>query len=122
MSLIHELARCAPYIEAALEYSGGTHTVDDVAREIIAGKLQLWPGRQSAIVTEIEVYPRMKVIHFFLAGGDLAELQEMTPKIEAWGKAHGCSRASLAGRRGWERSFLTREGYRPMWHVLAKEI
>lgn len=119
---VHQLSRCAGWLEAALEYAGGTHAIDDVIREIYTGKLQFWPGERSAIVTEIEYYPLMKSCHFFLAGGDLAELEEMTPKIEAWAKAQGCKRMTLAGRRGWERTFLAGGGYKPHWYVMAKEI
>lgn len=117
-----QLFRCAPYLEAALEHAGGTHTIDDVINEIVIGKLQFWPGDKCAIVTEIEQYPLMKSCHFFLAGGDLQELEQMTPRIEAWAKGQGCKRMTLAGRRGWERTFLAGDGYKPRWYVMAKEL
>ena len=36
-----EIARCRPWIEAALEYSGGTHDFIDVAEGLYKGTMQL---------------------------------------------------------------------------------
>ena len=101
-----------PSLEQALTYAGGTHTMDDVVEAIEAGSMLFWPGTNSAIVTEIGVYPRCKVLHFFLAGGDLAELEAMVPSILAYGRSQGCTKATLAGRPGWGRSFLSRTGWK----------
>ena len=62
-------------------------------------------------------------LHFFLAGGVMAELEAMTPIILEWGVAHGCTKARLVGRKGWARSFLMDSG----WHdtglvILEKRI
>lgn len=123
MTWMHEFTRCRPWLEAALEYSGGDFDIADVAALLAEGKVQLWPGEKAAIITEMMQYPKKAVLNFFLAGGDLDELQKMTPHIEQWAKEQGCSRVSLHGRRGWDRTFLTKElGYRPEWWVLAKEI
>ena len=120
--LFDEIAKCRTHIEAALKYSQGTHNFADIASGILSGRFQLWPNRQSAIVTEIIVYPRLKDLHFFLAGGDLDELKQMTPFIEEWGKSQGCSRVSLAGRPGWAKTFLKDMGYTPTWYVLKKDL
>jgi hypothetical protein len=122
MDTFAELARCRQWLEAALEYAGGTHTFNDIANGVMSGRFQLWPNKNSAVVTEIVVYPQLKDLHYFLAGGNLEELKQMRPIIEAWGKSVGCTRVSLAGRRGWDRTFLKDEGYEPQWFVLAKEL
>jgi hypothetical protein len=109
-------------VEAALEYSGGTHHFADVREMVEQNKLQLWPAVNSVVLTEIIVYPRLKNLHYFLAGGDLDELSRMRPMIESWGKSIGCTRVSLAGRRGWAKTFLKDEGYSPQWTVLAKAL
>lgn len=114
--------RLSKYIKAALEYSAGTHTIEDVAQGVSENRFQFWPGIESAVITEIIVYPRLKNLHFFLAGGDLDELRQMRPYIEAWGKSMGCTRVTLAGRKGWARTFLADEGYAPKWHILSKEL
>jgi hypothetical protein len=119
---MREFARCAPYIEAALKYDGGTHTVEDVMLSVAAGERQFWPGKQSAIVTELARHPRMSVLHFWLAGGDLQELETMVGPIERWAKEQGCTRITLAGRRGWARTFMRDAGYEPRWAVMAKDL
>jgi hypothetical protein len=117
-----EFERLRHHVAAALEYSGGTHKVEDIAEGIRQGQFQLWPGKNSVVVTEIIVYPQLKDLHYFLAGGDLDELRLMRPIIESWGKEIGCSRVSLAGRKGWERTFLKDEGYEPKWFILCKDL
>ena len=117
-----DLERLRHHVEAALEYSGGTHGIEDIAEGLKSGRFQLWPADDSVVVTEIIVYPRLKNLHFFLAGGDLDELRLMRPIIESWGKEIGCSRVSLAGRKGWERTFLKGEGYEPKWFILCKDL
>jgi len=122
MSDQEHLERLRHHVEAALEYSGGTHNFDDVTEMVESHRLQLWPAKDSVVLTEIIVYPRLKCLHYFLAGGDLDELSRMRPLIESWGKSIGCTRVTLAGRRGWAKTFLKDEGYSPQWSVLAKEI
>ena len=122
MSDIEHLNRLRHHVEAALEYSGGTHNFDDVAEMVGDHRLQLWPASNSVVLTEIIVYPRLKNLHYFLAGGDLDELSRMRPMIESWGKSIGCTRVTLAGRKGWAKTFLKDEGYSPQWSVLAKEL
>jgi len=122
MSDSEHLKRLRHHVEAALEYSGGTHNFDDVAEMVEDHRLQLWPAKDSVVLTEIIVYPRLKNLHYFLAGGDLDELSRMRPLIESWGKSIGCTRVTLAGRKGWAKTFLKDEGYSPQWSVLAKEL
>jgi len=122
MSDSEHLKRLRHHVEAALEYSGGTHNFDDVAEMVESHRLQLWPASNSVVLTEIIVYPRLKNLHYFLAGGDLDELSRMRPMIESWGKSIGCTRVTLAGRKGWAKTFLKDEGYSPQWSVLAKEL
>jgi len=122
MSDLEHLYRLRHHVEAALEYSGGTHNFDDIAEMVEKSRLQVWPATRSVVLTEIIVYPRLKNLHYFLAGGDLDELKVMRPYVEAWAKRQGCSRSTFAGRRGWERTFLKDEGYEPKWFVVSKEL
>jgi hypothetical protein len=110
-------------IEAALVFAGGTHTFEDVCALVASNKLQFWPGEQSAVVTEILQYPQLQALNFFLAGGNLTEIEAMTPIILQWGKAQGCTLATFTGRRGWSRTFLTRTGWKKSeLEVLEKSL
>lgn len=99
-------------IESALEYGNGSHGFDDIKRMVASGECHFWPAPNSVIVTEIITQPRRKCLNMFLAAGRLVELEAMTPLILEWGKENGCTHASLAGRKGWERTFLSHTG----WH------
>ena len=108
-------------IESALAYAGGTHTVDDVLAMIAEGRCQLWRGPNAAVVTEIDEYPREKVLHFFLAAGDMKELEAMQDGIMAWGIERGCTKARFVGRRGWQRTFMARTGWRDTRYIIMEK-
>jgi hypothetical protein len=112
MSHISEIDRCQPWIEAALEKSGGFNTWDEVCDGIRSGKMQLWPAEHGCIVTEIVVYPNVKALHVFLAGGKLDEILQMTENVKEWARKQGCSFASFDGRFGWEK-YLSKLGWKP---------
>ena len=122
MSASSEWERCKPWIEAALEYAHGTHTIEDIEGGLRAGKFQFWSGRECAAVTVIIVYPRLKALNFFLLGGNLDELlNELEPAICAIARRIGCTREFGVGRKGFER-VLKAKGYTPMWTYCSKEI
>ena len=109
------------YIEDALEYTKGTHTLDDIWNGVVRGDFQFWPGDKSAIITEIQIYPQTKVMHIFLAGGDLEELLEMEKSVRAYAQTIGCNSMSISGRRGWVRIF-ERDGWKEICTTIAKEL
>ena len=98
-----DLERCRPWIEAALEYTGGTHEFEDIVSSIAQGTMQLWPAPRGCIVTEIVVYPRKKVLNIFLAGGELDQILDMDNDVKAWAENHGCTAATMMGRIGWKK-------------------
>ena len=55
------------------------------------------------IVTEIVVYPRVKAINIFLAGGELDQILDMDADVKAWAKDQGCTVAQMSGRLGWKK-------------------
>lgn len=122
--LEQEFAQCKDELLRALEYTGGTHDIDDVWQGVKDGKLQIWVAPHSVMVTEVEQYPKCRTLHFFLAAGKLEELEAMYPVVMEWGRNEmGCTRASLAGRPGWARSFLTKNnGWQASHLVLTKEM
>lgn len=117
-----EAMKARPFIEAALEYCGGTHTFGDVVNALVNGDMQLWATDKAAVVTELQVYPQFKACHFFLAGGDMTQLAHFQRVISEWAKAQGCERMTLTGRRGWEKTFLKGEGYAPIFTTFSKEL
>jgi hypothetical protein len=119
---VHDFVRLEPHLENALEYAGGTHTAADVYEGVIAGDFQFWPGEESVIITQLVENPRKKVCHYFLAGGNLVELERMAEGVEKWAKEHGCVAATLTGRPGWKKSFLRDQGYEIEGVAMIKEL
>ena len=90
-------------VNRALRIGGRFYTIGDVAECILNGKFQYWHVNNSAIVTEILVGPRRKVINYFMAFGDLDDVLGLQPQIDAFAKKHGCDGAVMGGRTGWDR-------------------
>ena len=116
-----ELERCRPWIEAALEHSGGTHDFQDVVDELRSGSMQLWPAPKGCIVTQLVIYPKKKVIHVFLAGGNLEQILDMDEDVINWAKQQGCSAGTMSGRLGWKKP-LTKLGWKPLHASYIKEF
>lgn len=116
-----ELERCRAWIEAALEYSGGTHSFDDIVAGLVSGKMQLWPAPDACAVTEILVYPQRKILNVFLAGGKMETLVDMQKDVLSWALAQGCDALMLSGRSGWTRA-LAKHGWTPLHVTMIQEI
>lgn len=115
------MMRWQDHIQRALQ-TQVTHSIEDVERMVETGEAQLWQGQKSAAVTEIIQFPRIKVLHLWLCGGDLREITEdMLPKAERFARAEGCQRLTTAGRIGWDR-VMKKHGFTPIASVCAKDL
>jgi len=116
-----EWERCKPWIEAALE-----GTPYDLA--FIEGMLnrphapaQFFPGKECAMVTEVQQQGTDRVLFVWAAGGKMDELLAMAPGIEAVGRLMGCNAAMAEGRSGWSR-ILKNHGYEVASIVMRKAL
>lgn len=115
-------ARCASWLDAALDHAGRSHALSDVRALVEAGEAQLWAGERAAMVTLVEDEPRERRLLIWLAGGALDELVGgLRPLAERWAKQEGCRRVLVVGRAGWERA-LAPEGYAPVARIIGKEL
>jgi hypothetical protein len=108
-------------LQPALEYDN-THNMQDVADCIDSCTMQLWPGVNSAVITQVQNFPRMKVLHIFLASGDLVELETFTSHIQKFAEDMGCHKITLTGRRGWSRTFVSKFNMKPTHYWLSTEV
>jgi len=117
-----EWYRCRPWIEDALVYAGGTHTIEDIEEGIGNGNFQFWSGPKCAVVTAITDYPRQRVMNYFLIGGDLKELHDfIEPRVTHWAfYEQNCDRVIGIGRKGFERVFAD-SGFRHGWTFIVKD-
>ena len=119
-SFNREWLRCREWIQDALDRTRGFYTEFDVLKRLIEGKAQFWPGRESAIVTQITPQQNFQVLWFFLAGGKLEELRdEMQPACIDWAKRnYDVKYAMFGGRAGWLRAL----GYEEYSRTGIKEV
>lgn len=117
-----EFERCRYYIEAALAFAEGTHTIEDIREGVRVRRYHFWPGEHSAAITEVLQFPRKRVFNVFLAGGNLNEIiDRMEPDFCSFARHLGCTEIALIGRLGWEKPL------KPLgWHrsaiVLTKPL
>lgn len=111
-----------PILRAALPYTDGLWTIEDIGREVAEGRMQLWVHEGSVAVTQLEVYPTKLLAHIFLAaGGTLATLHELLHKIERWASDVGADRLIVSGRKGWVRD-LQPFGFEEASVTVSKEL
>lgn len=97
-------------LERALGVAGNTHTPEDVAQAVRDGRMQAWTEGESLVVTEVLQFPQANALNVFLAVGNLDEVMTIQPRIEAFGREHGCKVLRMEGRKGW-RKVLPRFGW-----------
>ena len=103
-----------------------TYAIEDIYEGLIDDRMQLfisWNNNrvESAVVTEIAVYPQSKVLRYFLAGGTNLEnwLERIQIIIEKFAKRENCTHIEVAGRKGWVRKL---KGFKVKSYLLNKEI
>lgn len=121
MDTLSQLQRCRAWIEAALAYSGGTHEYKDIVDGVLSGHMQLWAGDSGCAVTEVSVYPKKKVLHVFLAAGDMNQIIDFQESAISFAKMNGCNSMTIAGRSGWKR-VLDKHDWHEQFVVLEREI
>ena len=97
-----EFERCQHWIEKSLKYQD-FYTIDDIEAKIRDGIAFLWPGKESAIVTEFVFFPKKKVLHILCIAGKYKEVEEIYMCIEEYAKKLGINKITGSGRKGWLR-------------------
>lgn len=110
-----EWDRCRPWIEAALARDTSGRSIEDIKRDVEGGKSFLLSAPNSAMVCSII---ETRALHIYLGGGDLVELKQSQPAIDALARHHNCTQITIWGRKGWERE-LRSFGFEPL---LMREV
>ena len=120
MNVNSEFERVWPWLAAAVQRYGETHTKEQVWGLIKDNQAQLHPLPNGAYVTNIVEYPTgLKEMHYWLAGGELGEILSIEDLTTAWAKSEGCSRMTIRGRHGWTRKL---PHWRDVGSILIKDI
>lgn len=106
--------------EFAKAMDGGFHSIDGLEAMIFKGLAQFWPGKNAAVVTQIQTYPGERALQALWGAGDPVELVAMIPGLEAYGRLNGCTSVLVEGRHGWER-VLKGAGF-ARWSVTLRKV
>ena len=110
-------AQASPFLQKAIDRCcDGTWQIEDVKQAVMAGRMQFWPMKGAALVTEILEFPRKKALNCWLCGGNMKELERVLPSLEHFARANDCYALYGAGRKGWIRHML-QFGWSPDYHV-----
>lgn len=101
-------------LERALAWAGPTHTVADVVDMCRRGEANYWQHGDGMIVTEINDYPLLRAVNYWLVFGELEACLAMQGEIDTWAREQGCTIATAMGRRGWGRAGAP-SGWK-LWH------
>lgn len=107
------------FLSDALEYNGGTQTLDQVLEGLQSGQFQFWGSDVAAVVTEINRLPNKTFINIVLGGGDLTELKVIENAIAEYARSMRFDGVMLVGRRGWGRVL---PGYEEQATIYLKEF
>lgn len=114
--------RCRGWIEASAGFSPLADSIEQIEQKLVDGRLQFWPGENSAAVTQIASFDGRKAMIIRYGGGDLDELlQKIEPALCAVAREMGCTSIMSEGRMGWKR-VAEANGYRFAWLTMLKEI
>lgn len=117
-----EWLRCRPWIEEALKYSAGTHTIEDIEIGVEAGAYRFFSSPKAAVIVEIIPCPQKNVLNYFLIGGDSDDLKtKIEPLVSAWAKSKGCALAIGNVRKGGQRLFAD-IGFKLCWITISKDL
>ena len=90
-------------LDRALETGGRAFTPRDVAAFVEEGKFQCWQRNETCVLTEIQQYPRYRVLNVFAIIGELNDAMDQLPEVIAFARKHDCKKIMAAGRPGWKK-------------------
>jgi hypothetical protein len=100
----------------------GFWTLEDLEQKIAAKRAFFFPGKNAAVVGEIQVYPGgERVMQFTWAVGDVDEIVAIEPGLVAISRMMGCTSVLIEGRMAWAK-LMKPLGYEPWSVTLHKAI
>jgi hypothetical protein len=108
-------------MKKAAKYTYGRYTSDDIYDSVVEHDHHLWvafdkTGIKGAVVTNIIVYPKRKLLAMAFCGGhDLKEWKDpMLNLLQRFAKDMGCDGIESTARAGWAKIF-SNDGYKQHW-------
>lgn len=118
--LLQQWARFRDLFAQAMD--DGFWTIEDLEAKIAHRRAFFFPGRDSALVGQIEAYPGGERVFQVLWGvGDMNELVHLAPGVESIARMMGCTAILIEGRPAWRR-VLESHGYKQWSVTLHKRL
>lgn len=102
-----------PWLQKMAAWTRGRRTVDDIVTRVLNLDGNLWitlgaDGEPNgALITRIEAYPRMRMLHVLHCAGERGHMDEVAdevyPALDAFAKFNHCAGVEFIGRPGWEK-------------------
>lgn len=93
-------------MDRMLELQGGFYTYEDIMDHIREGKMQSFAKGNTWVITQVDEFPRKKVLTVVFVIGDMDTLHEIEPDLERFRKEIQADVMTTTGRMGWlRRSF-----------------
>jgi len=107
--------------QRALDHAGNTHTVDDVLRMLDEGTAKCWTEGDGIIITTIDIFPRERAVHYWLAAGNLRDCLALEERINQDSVDRGCTIATVTGRKGWG-PYGAKTGWKLRGYLFGKRL
>lgn len=90
-----------------LDRMGGLWTAADLLEAVAAGTMQMFCINDSIAVTQINVFPRKRVLHVLIALGEIDDLRVLHERLMKFAVEMKVDLVQAQGRRGWLDNPLT---------------
>ena len=107
-----------PWLEKMAFWTRGRRRVEDIVLKLLKQETNLWITLSDAglpngaLVTKIEQYPRLRMLHVLHCAGEKGHMEEvadtMYAALDAFAMFNHCAGVEFIGRPGWERHVKAR--------------
>jgi hypothetical protein len=119
--IVEKIPVVMPWLVKMVEWTEGRRTADDIVRRLLNMECVLWitldeSGKPNgALVTQVEEYPRMRMLHVLHCAGETGQMDgvadQMYEALDQFAKFNRCVGVELIGRPGWKKHVEPR-GYK----------
>ena len=88
-------------LKRVLDGMGGLYLLDDILTAIGEGRMQSHVVNNSWAVTQIQDFPRARVLNLFAVVGDQPDIPALQEKVLDYADDVNAALVSAHGRRGW---------------------
>ncbi|QIG66097.1 acetyltransferase [Ochrobactrum phage vB_OspP_OH] len=106
--------------EKLLKEMGGLYKFSDIIMAIREGKMQSFSLGRTWVVTQVHEFPRRKVVDIVFVIGDMEDVAQIEPEVEAFAHRIGATLLMANGRLGWLKRHF--EGWKAVSCNFVREI